>query len=228
MTAVTPSVAANLLANTGSEVIAVIGNPTPFPDTPPAIDLQTVRTRAVCVARLDPVKGHKYLLAAWKLLSDRGYECELDLVGEGPLREELEAQAQRDGIQHSVRFLGFSADVRSIVEKSLFAILASETEGQGLVTVEAAAAGRPSLLTLVAGSVDLLPPDRKLTNGVAFGHPMELAHALEEWFTNAADVVREGQLFFTFLKASGDAGKIAEEYKTVYRTLSAGNTACGL
>ena len=153
MTAITPSVATNLFETTGRKVIACIGNPAQFPDTPPAIDVETVKHKAVCVARLDPVKGHKHLLAAWKILHDRGHRYELDLVGEGNLRNELQSQAKREGTLDFIHFRGFTSDVSAIIRESLFAVLVSETEGQGIVTLEAAGMGRPSLLTAVPGSV---------------------------------------------------------------------------
>jgi glycosyltransferase involved in cell wall biosynthesis len=217
MTAVTPSVAENILANTGTSVLAVIGNPTIFPVAPPSVDLKAVKRRAVCIARLDPVKGHTHLLTAWKLLLERGYAYELDLVGEGPLRWELEQQARRDGLLHLVQFCGFSPNVTSIIETSLFAILVSETEGQGIVTLEAAAAGRASLLTAVPGSIDLLPPERRLRNGLGYGNVRQLADTLQEWFDKPAEVVREGLIFFDFLKRSSEASTIGGQYEQVYR-----------
>jgi glycosyltransferase involved in cell wall biosynthesis len=222
-TAITPSVARNLFETTGRKPLACIGNPANFPKTPPGIELDRVKSRAVCIARLEPVKGHANLLAAWKLLRDRGYHYELDLVGEGSLRSELEAQAQRDGTQELIRFLGFKTDVSNIIGDSLFAVLVSEVEGQGIVTLEAAAVGRPSLLTAVPGSVDLLPPGRRLRNGVRFGNVEELADTLEDWFARPEDVVEEGERFFHFLKASSDPGRIAREYREVYQQILTGS-----
>ena len=224
MTAVTQSVADNMRQITGLDVLAVIGNPAVFPPSAPAYSWQAVRSRAVCIARLDPVKGHTHLLSAWKLLLQRGYQCELDLVGEGPLRPQLEEQAQRDGIAHLVHFHGFCARPAGIIENSLFAILVSQTEGQGLVTLEAAAAARPSLLTAVPGSIDLLPPDRRLPNGLAFADVPATAAALEEWFAHPEAVADEGKLFFNFLRNSGDSSRIASEYKAVYKSLQASAT----
>jgi glycosyltransferase involved in cell wall biosynthesis len=216
MTAITPSVAENILETTGTRVLTVIGNPAPFPSKPPHIDVAAVRSRAVCIARLDPVKGHKHLLSAWQILHDRGHSFELHLVGEGALRRELEAQAKNQGISHLIHFRGYTNDVSGILATCLFAILVSEVEGQGLVTLEAAAMGRASLLTAVPGSIDMLPPGTTLQNGVEYGHTTQLADALEEWFTNPEQVVREGQLFFAWHKQSSDAQRIAQEYKKVY------------
>lgn len=219
MTAVTPSVSRNIFETTRCNVLACIGNPVEFPSVPPEIDLEKVRSRAVCIARLDPIKGHTHLLAAWKILRDRGLFCELELVGEGSMRPHLEAQIDRDGLRELVRFRGFTKDVSSVIKESLFAVLASEREGQGIVTLEAAAMGRPSLLTAVPGSVDLLPLERKLRNGIEFGNAIMLADALEVWFSNPEDVIEEGRRFFSFLKASSDPYRIAREYRGIYRRI---------
>lgn len=224
MTAITRSVAINLIETTGQEAIACIGNPAPFPEKAPDIDLERVRLRAVCIARLDPVKGHTYLLAAWKLLHDKGYKYKLDLVGEGPLRSALEEQSRRDGTQELIRFCGFHTDVSTFIRDSLFAVLVSEIEGQGIVTLEAAAMGRPSLLTAVPGSIDLIPAGSTLPNGVDFGNIEQLAEALEEWFEHPDRVLVEGQRFFEFLKNSSEPATIAHDYLHIYRRVLSGST----
>lgn len=217
MTAVSESVAANLFEVTGQKSLACINNPVVFPKAPPRIDTARVGRRAVCIARLEPIKGHTHLLAAWKRLLDRGHRYELDLVGEGSLRPELEAQVKRDGLEGLVHFCGFKSDVTAVMGEALFAILASEKEGQCLVTLEAAAMGRASLLTAVPGSIDALPPGRGLKNGIQFGNAAELADAIEEWFANPESVVEEGRRFFDFQKALSDPNRIASQYLEVYQ-----------
>jgi glycosyltransferase involved in cell wall biosynthesis len=212
----------NILETTGREVLSRITNPVQFPTDLPQIDISKVRNRAVCVARLDPVKGHTHLLAAWKILHDQGHRYELDLVGEGALRSELEAQVKKDGLQELVRFRGFCNDVSSFIAGSLFAILVSEVEGQPLAALEAAAMGSPTLLTAVPGSIDVLPPGRKLSNGIEYGNVDALVDAIEEWFQNPEEVVREGERFFSFLKASSDPVRIASEYQEIYQRVLAG------
>ena len=222
MTAVSHSVAMNILETTGREVLRCIDNPTQFPTDLPQIDVSKGRNRAVCIARLEPIKGHTHLLASWKLLRDRGHGYELDLVGEGSLRSQLEAQVEKDGLQKMVRFHGFTDDVSSFIARSLFAVLVSEVEGQPLAALEAAAMGRPTLLTAVPGSIDILPPDAKLRNGIEYGNIKALADALEEWFQRPEDVVKEGERFFRFLRASSDSSAIAWKYKEVYQKILAG------
>jgi N-acetylglucosaminyldiphosphoundecaprenol N-acetyl-beta-D-mannosaminyltransferase len=222
MTAVSRSVAMNIFETTGREVIRCINNPTHFPTTPPPIDVSVVRNRAVCIARLEPIKGHTHLLAAWKLLRERGHHYELDLIGEGSLRSQLESQLERDGLQETVKFQGFTNDVSRFIAGSLFAILVSEVEGQPLAVLEAAAMGRPTLLTSVPGSIDVLPQDGKLRNSIEYANVEALADTIEDWFQQPDQVVEEGERFFRFLRASSDSNTIAREYKEVYQNTVAG------
>ena len=221
MSAITNSVAENLLETTGRKVLACISNPVEFPDAAPVVHAEVVKDRAVSIARLEPVKGHVHLLAAWKILLDRGHRYHLDLVGEGTLRPQLEDQVAKAGLSDLIHFVGFRTDIESVVSQSLFAILVSEMEGQGIVTLEAAASGRASLLTAVPGSVDLLPPDRQLPNGLPFGDVHKLANALEQWFSRPEKVVEEGERFFRFLKTSSDPAAIAREYRKLYEQVIA-------
>jgi glycosyltransferase involved in cell wall biosynthesis len=100
----------------------------------------------------------------------------------------------------------------------MFAVLASEVEGQPLAALEAAAMCRPTLLTSVPGSIDVLPPDGKLRNGIEYANVEALADALEEWFRQPDEVIKEGQRFFRFLRDSSDSSTIAREYKETYQS----------
>ena len=222
MTAITPSVARNLVETTGNPAIACISNPASFPLEVPDFEVDKVRSKALCIGRLEDIKGHRHLLSAWKLLVDRGYSYELDLIGEGPLLTSLKAQTRDDGTDHLIHFKGYTADVQSAIKVGLFAILVSSREGQGIVTLEAAAMGRPSLLTAVPGSVDMVPAGSRLKNGLRFGDVPGLANALEMWFGSAELVKAEGKLFFDYLKASSDPVKLARDYFDTYQLVVAG------
>lgn len=214
--AVTESVRENLLATTRTRDIEVLGNPTPFPASCPPPDIEATRQRAVCVARLVPVKGHRTLIEAWAMLSQRGLRPRLALVGEGELKQSLQQRCRELGIEDLVEFRGYRADVQAEYERSLFAILVSSVEGQGIVTIEAAACGRASLLTDVDGSRDCLPPERGLPNGLRFGDAKGLADALEAWFGNPEAVAAEGRRFFEFHRALNSSAVLGERYARAY------------
>ncbi len=215
-TGISHSVIDNLRHTTRTKQIHLISNGCEFPDECPTVDPALVHATAICIARFDPVKGHDKLLDAWKILLGRGHHCRLLLVGEGQLRGALESQAEALGISHAVEFRGFQRNVVPQIEQALFAVLASRVEGQGIVTIEAAARGRASLVTDVDGSRDCVPANHVLPNLVSFGDVAGLADALEAWFSQPALVVSEGRAFFDYLKKSSSAALIADKYRALY------------
>ncbi len=62
--------------------------------------------RLVVPANLLEVKGHAYLLEATRLLADRGVHVQVDLAGDGPLREGLEGRVEELELRDRVAFLG--------------------------------------------------------------------------------------------------------------------------
>jgi len=131
--------------------------------------LETARTfrgvgqpvRLVTVCRLEePRKNVDLVLDALARLSPR-FSFEYFVVGDGPLRPELEQRARRLGIGGRVRFLGRVGDaelVESLVEGNLFVLVSSRNpcsfEGFGLVYLEANAMGTPVLAAKVGGAAE--------------------------------------------------------------------------
>ena len=71
--------------------------------------------RAICVARLSPVKDHDNLLRAARLVTDVLPSFRLDLVGDGPARASIEALQEELGLATQVSLLGQRDDVRSLL-----------------------------------------------------------------------------------------------------------------
>jgi len=59
-----------------------------------------------CIANLVEVKGHRYLIEACQILRQRGFQFACHLIGDGPIRQDLNGMVQQRGLQHVVRFLG--------------------------------------------------------------------------------------------------------------------------
>jgi glycosyltransferase involved in cell wall biosynthesis len=76
------------------------------------------------------------------------------IVGDGPLRPDLQALAERLGVAHAVRFAGYQDDVVSAYAAMDVFVLPSRDEGFGLVFLEAMAMGVPVVGTRVIGSED--------------------------------------------------------------------------
>jgi glycosyltransferase involved in cell wall biosynthesis len=110
------------------------------------------------VGRLTPVKGHRYLLEAMARLMPRHQNLACVILGDGELREELQALAQQLHIGDRVFLPGWHADVAPVL--SMFDIFAfpSINEGMGKGIVEAMAMGKPVVASAVGGIVNLVTP----------------------------------------------------------------------
>lgn len=102
------------------------------------------------VARLVPQKGHALLMEAF---ARTDIPHKLVIVGEGPLRQDLEQKAQALGIGDRVFFAGKRANPYPWMKQADLFVLASEYEGLGIVLTEALACGTLILSTDSRGGV---------------------------------------------------------------------------
>ena len=138
--------------------------------------------RFALVGRLLWQKGPDIAVEALRLLRTRGVACELMLVGrsdpDNP-RAVPEEQLQAWAAEPGITWRGFSSDVREVWADAHIA-LAPSRGGEGLprTLIEAAACGRPLVVTDVAGSREIARPGR---NGlhVAVDDAKALADALQ-------------------------------------------------
>jgi glycosyltransferase involved in cell wall biosynthesis len=103
-------------------------------------------------------KNLLFLLESFARIRDRLDQAVMVFAGDGPQRLELEEEAVRLGIETSVRFAGF-LDRKRLVDLYRAAdvfLFASKTETQGLVIVEAMAAGTPAVAVRAMGVRDVV------------------------------------------------------------------------
>lgn len=112
--------------------------------------------RAISVARLSAVKDPLTLLRATRRVVDREPGFRLDLVGDGPLRSEVEAAIVRLRLGAAVRVRGQIDDVASVLSGASFFVLASMSEGISLTLLEAMATGLPVIATRVGGTPEVV------------------------------------------------------------------------
>jgi glycosyltransferase involved in cell wall biosynthesis len=115
-------------------------------DLPPLSDPN--RVRLIYVGRLAKEKNVEFLLRAFQQAAAQEPRLELLVVGGGPSLDDLKKYAADLGIDHKVTFTGmvpFSQVVDELNQADLF-VFASTTETQGLVVLEAMAAGLPLVL----------------------------------------------------------------------------------
>ncbi|MFO7870637.1 MAG: glycosyltransferase [Kiritimatiellia bacterium] len=137
------------------------------------------RRIVITVASLVGHKGHRYLLDAAVEVTTRIPEAHFVIVGDGPLRSELERHASNSGIKDRVTFTGVRSDVRDLLEAAdVFVLPSCDREGLGIALIEAMAAGKPVVATRLGGIPEvvedgftglLVPPRDKasLAEGIA-------------------------------------------------------------
>jgi len=111
------------------------------------------------VARLQPVKGHRYFIEAAGRIAAVEPKAHFLLVGDGALRHEIEEQAARVGVNDRVHFLGARNDAALIAAGFDVAVSASLSEGLPNSVMEAMAAGAPVVATAVGGTTELIIDD---------------------------------------------------------------------
>lgn len=144
---------------------------------PPGVDLppgrlaeRAVRPTVITVARLtDRYKGHDVVLDALVRVRERVPDVEWVVVGDGPLRPELETRAAQLGLTGVVRFTGSVGDAERdarldaahvFVMPSRLPASGSGGEGFGIVYTEAGAHGLPVVAGDVAGALDAVEHER--------------------------------------------------------------------
>ena len=105
------------------------------------------------VSRLAPEKGHSYLLEAVKLLASEEPRLRLLIVGTGPQRERIEAEARRLGLLERLCLAGFYEDLAEVFEAmDVFALPSILEEGLPTSALEAQAAGLPIVASDIGGT----------------------------------------------------------------------------
>ena len=103
------------------------------------------------VARIVPIKGHEYLIRSASDVIKEIPRAKFLIVGDGPLRKEMEKLAVLLGLAGQVIFLGVRKDVPELLSIMDLFVLPSLNEGMGMSLVEAMAMGLPVIATRVGG-----------------------------------------------------------------------------
>lgn len=109
------------------------------------------------VSRLVPVKGHYYLLEAVAKILKEFPQVKLLLVGDGPLRKDLEAKAEELGIKGKVIFTGLREDIPRLLSiMDIFVLPSVVKEGLPLAVAEAEACALVVVATDIGGNSEVV------------------------------------------------------------------------
>ena len=121
-----------------------------------ALDLDPARRYVTTVARFHPVKDHQTLLSGFAEVARVRTDVDLLLVGDGPLRSELEHRVAELGVADRVRFMGVREDVEQILRASDVFTLTSLSEAASITLLEAMGSELPVVVTAVGGNPEIV------------------------------------------------------------------------
>jgi poly(glycerol-phosphate) alpha-glucosyltransferase len=135
------------------EVAARFGDPGTFHVVPNTIELGAAPVaardprRVVMLNRLAPQKRVDVALRAWVRVAAEVPGAQLDVYGDGPLRDELQQLIDELGVGASVRLRGATDDRDAVFDRAALFLTSTAFEGQGLSIAEALSRGLPVVST---------------------------------------------------------------------------------
>ncbi len=148
--------------------ITLIPNGVDLASFQPASISKSGPLRIVCVARLIERKGQHHLISALRQLQDAGLDVTLNLIGTGDAEAENRTLAAELGVADRVQFSGY-VPREQIAQRYAAAdvfVLPSFNEGMSVATLEAMAAGLPTVVTCTGGTAELVADGE---SGLVFG-----------------------------------------------------------
>ena len=167
--------------------------------------------RFCCIANFLPLKGYDVLFQAFRLLS-ANKDAVLTVAGPGTDSEACRKMAKEAGIETKVEFLGrlTKATVRELLYHSNALVLASRSEVQPLVLLEAMSTGIPVVAT------EVTPASLRIEGGchiVSVNDAEALAKAMEQVMTGTVD----GALLSERIKALASPDVVARQLERIFQ-----------
>ncbi len=165
------------------------------------------------VGRLSSEKGQQMIPAAARMLLDAGYDIHWYLVGDGPLREEVEREIEKYGVSDRVILLGTQSNPYPYIKNCDIYVQPSFSEGYCTTTVEAKILQKPIVTTdapgmreqFVSGEngliVDAMTPEA-LFDGIKklIDHPVMSEKFVENLKNEVYDNSKELQKLYDFIE----------------------------
>lgn len=202
--------------------IVVIPNglgPEIFARSAPALLAAPGLVRIGMIARMNArSKNHAIFLRAAARLASKLPNLEFVLVGDGPLRADLEGLARELGIVNQVCFLGDRKDIPEVLASLDISVVPSASESLSNAALESMAAGVAVVATNVGGTPEIIS-DGQTGLLVSPGRESELADAIERLVEQPAlrtACARKGK---ELAAAEFSLESVAQKYQLLYQEL---------
>lgn len=207
-----------LAAGLPAAKIAIIGNALPneaFGDAAAALPKRPGVVRVGMVARMNHrYKNHSGFLRIAAQIRQRVPSAEFVLVGDGPLRMELEREAANLGLGDAAIFMGDRQDMRAVLASVDVAVNVSDSESLSNVILEAMAARLPVVAYNVGGNSELLNDQRGAL--IASGDEAAFAGAIANVIADSDLRERMGRSAFEFARENFSLDRVRQRYADLY------------
>ena len=132
----------------------------------------------------DNRKGQDLLIRVLKELTDKGYDVELRLIGDGVIRKDFERLSEDIGVSNKVSFLGWKTgykEVQKVLQESHLFVFPSLGEGLPRSVIEAMANGLITIASDVDGLKELLPKDLLVYEHTTEAFTKKISDIIANW-----------------------------------------------
>jgi L-malate glycosyltransferase len=172
-----------------------------------------------CVARLTSGKGLDVLIRGFSLAS-RHRPCQLLLVGDGPLRAELESLVRSLDVSHLVHFAGYQADPQPYVDAMDIFALCVPVGSQSIALLEAMERGVPPVVTFWGPDEAVVPNQTGLVTRP--NDPAALADALLRLMADDSLRLHMGKAAAEHVRRYYSVKRVVDDLLELYTTAKSG------
>ena len=161
-------------------------------------------------------KGHAYLIEATSQIIERFPDLHILLIGDGELRNEMQARVKALNLDNSIHFLGSRNDIPDLLAVSDYFVLPSLWEGLPMALLEAMASALPIIATEVSGSQQVMLPQQTGLL-IAPGDVDQLAEAMATMLAQPEQARAMGQAAYKRVDSFYSARKQVQDHVALYQ-----------
>jgi glycosyltransferase involved in cell wall biosynthesis len=170
------------------------------------------------VGRLSEEKGHIYLLQAFEMVTKEFPNIKLLLVGDGALKDKLQAASYKLHLENKVIFTGARNDIPELLNAMDIFVLPSLVEAMPMALLEAMASIRPIIATNV-GSVAKLIKHNETGILIAPGDPVAIKNSIIALLRNSKNAFALAEKSFENVRDNFSSKNMVNKYISLYEKL---------